>query len=185
MISKRKLSACFSPMRFCKSDREPTVSASDVTVSLSVTVSLCRAGHAPRYASVIATPHSLQSYVCNSGSPSAWAIALANRIGLPQRRAQARAASRASPYRRHAQRPSLVRGCFCRCRTRPSGTSSAGQFSRVTSIAEQHGCDAARLGAPAAQPTTPPQNRHPDLLGRAGFPGSGACFLWLCDARTP
>jgi hypothetical protein len=35
-------------------------------------------------ASVIATPHSLQSYVCNSGSPLAWAIALANRIGLPQ-----------------------------------------------------------------------------------------------------
>jgi hypothetical protein len=35
-------------------------------------------------ASVVATPHSLQSCVCNSGSPSAWAIALANRIGLPQ-----------------------------------------------------------------------------------------------------
>ena len=35
-------------------------------------------------ASVTATPHSLQAYVCNSGSPSAWAIALANGIGLPQ-----------------------------------------------------------------------------------------------------
>ena len=35
-------------------------------------------------ASVTATPHSLQSYVCNSASPSAWEIALANRIGLPQ-----------------------------------------------------------------------------------------------------
>jgi hypothetical protein len=35
-------------------------------------------------ASVIATPHSLQLYVCNSGNPSAWGIALANRIGWPQ-----------------------------------------------------------------------------------------------------
>jgi hypothetical protein len=25
----------------------------------------------------------------------------------------------------------------------------------------------------------------PDPLGRAGFPGSRACFSWLCDARTP
>jgi hypothetical protein len=35
-------------------------------------------------ASVTATPHFLQSYVCNLASPSAWEIALANRIGLPQ-----------------------------------------------------------------------------------------------------